>query len=153
MSFGAFGGREEIMQRFDPRHADAWMHAGTFNNNVMTMAAGLAAVTNVLTDEALNRINELGDRLRDRLNAVAEAAGAPVEVTGTGSLMTIHCRQGPAFHDLLQFDLLAAGQYIARRGMLALSLPMTEADADGMVAAFSEFIDSRTGLMLMQEAG
>src|SRR6516225_1882802 len=39
MSFGAFGGRAEIMERFDPRRADAFQHAGTFNNNVLTMNA------------------------------------------------------------------------------------------------------------------
>ena len=36
LSFGAFGGRRELMQRFDPRRADALGHAGTFNNNVLT---------------------------------------------------------------------------------------------------------------------
>ena len=40
MSFGAFGGRAEIMERFDPRRPDAFQHAGTFNNNVLTMNAG-----------------------------------------------------------------------------------------------------------------
>ena len=42
MSFGAFGGRGDIMDLFDPRRSDALPHAGTFNNNVLTMAAGLA---------------------------------------------------------------------------------------------------------------
>ncbi|MEO8714601.1 MAG: aminotransferase class III-fold pyridoxal phosphate-dependent enzyme, partial [Acetobacteraceae bacterium] len=40
MSFGAFGGRAEIMDLFDPRRPDALPHAGTFNNNVLTMSAG-----------------------------------------------------------------------------------------------------------------
>ena len=44
MSFGAFGGRSEIMDLFDPRRADALPHAGTFNNNVLTMSAGLAGL-------------------------------------------------------------------------------------------------------------
>jgi glutamate-1-semialdehyde 2,1-aminomutase len=46
-SFGAFGGRREIMERFDPGHASAFQHAGTFNNNVISMAAGLAGLTQV----------------------------------------------------------------------------------------------------------
>src|SRR6202034_4943759 len=37
MSFGAFGGRTDLMARFDPRRPDALPHAGTFNNHVMTM--------------------------------------------------------------------------------------------------------------------
>ena len=40
MSFGAFGGRADIMELFDPAAPDALPHAGTFNNNVLTMAAG-----------------------------------------------------------------------------------------------------------------
>ena len=40
LAFGAFGGRADLMQRFDPSRADALPHAGTFNNAVLTMAAG-----------------------------------------------------------------------------------------------------------------
>ena len=53
LSFGAFGGRADLMARFDPRRADALGHAGTFNNNVLTMAAGLAGLQQVLTPAAL----------------------------------------------------------------------------------------------------
>ena len=55
MSFGAFGGRAEIMDLFDPRRPDALPHAGTFNNNVLTMAAGLAGLTEVYTPDAAGR--------------------------------------------------------------------------------------------------
>ena len=55
MSFGAFGGRRELMERFDPRRPDAVAHAGTFNNNVLTMTAGLTAITEVFTDEVATR--------------------------------------------------------------------------------------------------
>ncbi|OFW42158.1 MAG: hypothetical protein A3J29_10185 [Acidobacteria bacterium RIFCSPLOWO2_12_FULL_67_14b] len=37
LTFGAFGGRRDLMRRYDPREKDAWSHAGTFNNNVLTM--------------------------------------------------------------------------------------------------------------------
>src|SRR6185437_12447639 len=40
MSFGAFGGRADLMEWFDPRRKDGFQHAGTFNNNVLTMTAG-----------------------------------------------------------------------------------------------------------------
>jgi glutamate-1-semialdehyde 2,1-aminomutase len=42
MSFGAFGGRRDIMELFDPTKPDHLPHAGTFNNNALTMAAGAA---------------------------------------------------------------------------------------------------------------
>lgn len=41
MSFGAFGGGRDIMNMFDPR-TGRLSHSGTFNNNVVTMAAGVA---------------------------------------------------------------------------------------------------------------
>ncbi len=44
LAFGAFGGRADLMQRFDPSRADALPHAGTFNNAVLTMAAGAAGL-------------------------------------------------------------------------------------------------------------
>ena len=64
MSFGAFGGHAEAMARFDPRRPDALPHAGTFNNNVLTMAAGLAALTEVYTPAAAAALNARGEALR-----------------------------------------------------------------------------------------
>ena len=48
LAFGAFGGRADLMARFDPSQPDAIPHAGTFNNAVLTMAAGAAGLTQVL---------------------------------------------------------------------------------------------------------
>ena len=95
MSFGAFGGRAEIMDLFDPRRPDALPHAGTFNNNVLTMAAGLAGLTEVYTPEAAVALNARGDALRERLNALCRAADAPVQFTGIGSMMAVHMVRGP----------------------------------------------------------
>src|SRR3712207_5539105 len=41
---GAFGGREEVMRVFDPRLPGHLHHSGTFNGNLMTMAAGRVAL-------------------------------------------------------------------------------------------------------------
>ncbi|KAJ5805729.1 acetylornithine aminotransferase [Penicillium pulvis] len=66
LSFGAFGGRDAIMSLFDPAkpHNDSPLqHSGTFNNNIFTMSAALAAAE-IVTPEEIQRINNLGDRLR-----------------------------------------------------------------------------------------
>ncbi len=47
LGFGAFGGRADVMAMFDPREKGSLRHAGTFNNNTLTMAAGLAGITQV----------------------------------------------------------------------------------------------------------
>ena len=62
MSFGAFGGRRDIMGMFDPR-SGSLAHAGTFNNNVMSMAAGCAGCK-ILDEETTNRLNDLGERMK-----------------------------------------------------------------------------------------
>jgi glutamate-1-semialdehyde 2,1-aminomutase len=47
LSTGAFGGRKEIMARYDHRAEKAFKHAGTFNNNICSMMAVYAALTKV----------------------------------------------------------------------------------------------------------
>src|SRR2546430_8240917 len=90
MSFGAFGGRHDLMAHFDPTSPSALPHAGTFNNNVLSMTAGIAGLTEVLTDEALVELNARGDRLRNGINDVAAQHGVALHASGRGSLLTIH---------------------------------------------------------------
>jgi glutamate-1-semialdehyde 2,1-aminomutase len=159
MSFGAFGGCAGLMARFDPRRPDALPHAGTFNNNVLTMYAGLAALTEVYTPEAAIALNTRGDDLRSRLNAVAEKHNVAMQFTGCGSLLSAHmtrdtirspgdaARGDVRARDLFFFDLHKAGFWFARRGMMALSLPLTTMDLDALVNAVEEFAASRRHLL------
>ena len=152
MSAGAFGGRGAIMARFDPRRANALPHAGTFNNNALTMAAGSVGLRDIFTREAADALNARGDALRARLNDLLRGAGVPVCVAGVGSLMNIHpvaeVPRAPHDHahadrrarDLIFFDLLEAGLYMARRGLMALSLPLGEAEIDRLVATVSDLL-------------
>jgi len=129
MSFGAFGGKRSLMEAYDPARPDALAHAGTFNNNVVTMSAGIAGLSEVLTPGALEALNARGDRLRAELNDLG------LNVTGRGSLMTIH--------DDLFFELLDAGFWLAKRGMIALSLPITDEDLAGFKTAVTDILDRR----------
>jgi glutamate-1-semialdehyde 2,1-aminomutase len=158
MSFGAFGGRADIMGLFDPRRADALPHAGTFNNNVLTMSAGLAGLTEVFTPEAAAALNARGDALRERINTIAMRNGAPMQATGIGSMITVHFTAGPiarpadaargsaALKELFFFDMLAQGIWLARRGMMALSLAVGDAECDRVAAAVEEFLETRASL-------
>ncbi len=150
MSFGAFGGRAELMAEFDPSRPDALFHAGTFNNNVLTMSAGIAGLEQVLDDETLTTVNARGDRLRDVLDAVARPAG--LHVSGRGSLMTIHPSRAPIVasrplrreqalvKELVFFALLERGFWLARRGMLTLSIPVTDEMCEELVLAFEDVL-------------
>ena len=86
---GAFGGRADIMELFDPTSGAAIPHAGTFNANPVTMAAG-EVVMNHLTPEVYDRMNALGSELRSKLSAVFDEFEVPAQVTGIGSLFGIH---------------------------------------------------------------
>ena len=159
MSFGAFGGRADIMDLFDPRRADALPHAGTFNNNVLTMNAGLTGLTEVYTPEAADTLNARGDALRARLNALCQAADAPVQFTGMGSMLAVHTVRGPVrtpadaakgdakLKELFFFDMLAQGIWLARRGMMTLCLPIGDTECDRLAGAVEEFLSARRFLL------
>jgi glutamate-1-semialdehyde 2,1-aminomutase len=157
-SFGAFGGRADVMAQFDPARAGALPHAGTFNNNVASMAAGLAGLTKVYPPEVAERHTAAGDALREELGATFRAAGAPFQATGVGSLLAIHATAAPLrsrkdlagsdprLLELLFLDLLESGYYIAPRGYVALSLALTTDQRAGFVRAVGEFLRARSGL-------
>ena len=159
MSFGAFGGRADILDRYDPRRADALPHAGTFNNNVLTMSAGYAGLTEVYTPEAAVALNARGDALRERLNELCRAAGAKMQFTGIGSMLSVHFTRaavrGPAeagaadqkLKELFFFDMLEKGIWIARRGFFALCLPLGDAEYEKLAQAVEEFLSSRRSLL------
>jgi glutamate-1-semialdehyde 2,1-aminomutase len=152
MSVGAFGGSEAIMRRFDPSRPDSLMHSGTYNNNVLSMAAGAAGLSEVFTPEAADALTETGEQLKARLNTLGERHGVPVQVTGVGSILCVHFQSEPirqpqdtehtpaAARALSHLEMLARGFYTARRGFIALSLPLTTEDYDAFVVAFEDFL-------------
>jgi glutamate-1-semialdehyde 2,1-aminomutase len=159
MSFGAFGGRADVMAVFDGHKPGTLPHAGTFNNNVWSMAAGCVAMGEIFDAAAADALFARGEALRAALNAACARAGVAMQFTGLGSMLTVHFRGGPItgpypateaenkLRELFFFDLLGAGIYLARRGMAALSLPVTEADCARYVAAVEEFIATRKPLL------
>jgi glutamate-1-semialdehyde 2,1-aminomutase len=145
LAVGAFGGRAEVMDVCDPGRPGAIPHYGTFNGNPATMAGGIAALE-LLTPGEYERLNSLGDRLRDGINALGEELGLAVCATGLGSLLNIHLLTGPirCYRDvlpgkprakLLHLALLNEGLFPAARGLMAMSTPMDDALIDEVLAA------------------
>ncbi|MBK8158947.1 MAG: aminotransferase class III-fold pyridoxal phosphate-dependent enzyme [Rhodospirillaceae bacterium] len=162
-SFGAFGGRADIMAHYDPEKPGYWPHAGTFNNNVLSMAAGLTGLRDIYTPAAAMDLNAKGDRLRDGLNALAQKHEVGMGATGCGSFIGLHftkdivdrpmhhadeeeARRGK-LHKLMHLDFIAAGLFFARRGYMALSLALTDGDIDRFLGQTEEFILSRRALI------
>lgn len=159
MSFGAFGGRADLMAQFDPSRPDALPHAGTFNNNVLTMSAGLAGLTEVYTPDAAVVLNARGDALRERLNDLCRRQEVSMQFTGLGSMLNVHMTDAPIrtpadaaqgnhqLRDLFFFDMINAGIWLARRGMINLSLPIGDTECDMLVNAVAAFIRDRAALL------
>jgi len=160
MSFGAFGGRREIMALFDPTSPNALPHAGTFNNNTLTMAVGSTAMSEIYTPEACADLNARGDALREALNDLFMRYQVRMKAMGQGSMIAIHPMAGEikSPHDiektdkrlrqLLFLDLLEQGVYIAERGFMALSLMVTDADCERVLAAVEKHISQRRELLV-----
>src|SRR5439155_1314049 len=65
---GAFGGKRELMEQVTP--LGPMVHFGTYNANPLGMAAGLACLTKVMTDDAYKEMTRLCTRLTDGMREV-----------------------------------------------------------------------------------
>jgi glutamate-1-semialdehyde 2,1-aminomutase len=82
-----------------------------------------------------------------------------MQFTGCGSIIGVHFTATPIrnpgdaagadsrLRDLFFFDMAAAGVYLARRGFMALMLPVGEAELDAALAAVSGFLATRRELL------
>jgi glutamate-1-semialdehyde 2,1-aminomutase len=138
---GAFGGREDVMALTDPGRAGSLPHSGTFNGSPIVMVAGAVALE-LLDAGECERLNALGDRLRDGIDALGRELGLAVTASGLGSLLTIHLLDEPprSYREaraadpeavrLLHLALLNEGVFSAKRGMMSLSTPMGEDEVE-----------------------
>ncbi|MGX9121074.1 aspartate aminotransferase family protein, partial [Mesorhizobium sp. BHbsci] len=152
LTFGAFGGRAELIDRLDPSRPGAIVHSGTFNNNVLTMTAGHVGLTEVATVEALQAVNARGERLRHSLLGAAKDRRTALSIGGYGSILSLHFQPEapnnpaeitttPTHRKLFHLDMLLRGFYTPRRGTINLSLATRHEDCEAFVEAFAEFLD------------
>jgi glutamate-1-semialdehyde 2,1-aminomutase len=162
MTFGAFGGKRDIMSMFDQDNG-ILAHSGTFNNNVFSMTTGIAGMK-IYDEPKVERLNSLGTLLKTRLedildrhgvsftaprsngavlNGVKTAVPKPkLYVCGVGSMLAIHFTGPEApllksvfFHHLLQHKI-----YIASRGFISLCLDITEEHVEKFADTFEKFV-------------
>jgi len=151
-TFGAFGGSRNLMRHLDTQTGGALSQGGTFNNNVVTMTAGLVGARDVYTPDACKHLNALGDRLRERLNALGRSLGLGFQATGIGSVMNTHWHDRPITNPsqveppasplrrLFHLEMLRRGYYVAQRGLIALSIPLRESDLTGFAQATEAYL-------------
>ncbi|KAH6649525.1 pyridoxal phosphate-dependent transferase [Chaetomium tenue] len=163
LAFGAFGGREEVMRVYDPRVPGSLPHSGTFNNNTLVMSVGKTALGEVYTPEVCVEFNEKADGFRERLKGVAK--GSRLSFTGKGSLIGFHFTEDGTenitcgedvkgktrqdLKDLFWFEMLEAGFWVTRRGLIALILGTPEEDLDQFVEAVKAFLGRHKAIMML----
>ena len=147
MPVGAFGGREDIMSMWDPSgDGPTVQHAGTFNGNPMTAAAGIATLE-ALTPEKYEYLDALGESLRTKLRALFAELEVPMGVTGIASLFALqftptevvdyrtYTTNDKAMLETMFVGLLNEGFLMSNRCAGNVSTVHTEDDVDAFVTA------------------
>ncbi|MGA9723383.1 MAG: aminotransferase class III-fold pyridoxal phosphate-dependent enzyme [Candidatus Binatus sp.] len=132
---GAIGGSEEVMSAFDPRNRGSMYHAGTFNGNPVTCAAGAVSVRE-LTQARIDKMSKQGERLAAELARAARQVELPFSVRHCGSLLNVFFLKDPPPATIARDDSRAVanfhlaalnqGLFLAPRGMIALSTAITD---------------------------
>lgn len=152
MPVGAYAGRRDVMSMISPK--GSVYQAGTLSGNPVAMAAGLTQLT-ILKDTPVvyEKINGLGDFFRQEMRKMAAETGAPVTVTGVGSLSCVFFTPNPVhnYTDAKTSDtglfakyflnMLDKGFYFAPSQFEAifLSTAHTEDDIRNVVRTAKEF--------------
>jgi glutamate-1-semialdehyde 2,1-aminomutase len=151
---GAFGGRADIMEEITRGVAAL----GTFNGNPLSMAAGLATLTEVLDADAYEHLAKLGTRLAEGCGRVLEGAGIPAVTTDLGCKGSITFRDKPLarYRDFQEVDdsLFEAYWYwVVNRGIYqtpgkeeqwTISVQHDEDDIDHTLEVFAEYCETVT---------
>ena len=149
---GAFGGRAEIMDQLAP--LGPVYQAGTLSGNPLAMAAGLAALDTLASQDAYPLLESLGAQLESGMREAARSAGVAVQWQRIGSMFCGYFTDRPVHNlsDAMHADrnrfarffhgMLDAGIYLAPSQFEAgfLSTAHTPADIETTVRAAAEVL-------------
>jgi glutamate-1-semialdehyde 2,1-aminomutase len=144
---GAFGGRADIMDHLAP--LGPVYQAGTLSGNPLAMAAGIAALEQLMSGDHYARLENLGQQLEAGMRQAAKTAGVAVNFVRIGSLFCgyftdseVHDLQDAMRSDRERFSkffqgMLREGIYLAPSQFEAgfISTAHSEADIEDTVAA------------------
>jgi glutamate-1-semialdehyde 2,1-aminomutase len=144
---GAFGGRAAIMDCLAP--LGPVYQAGTLSGNPLAMAAGIAALEELVASDAYGQLEKLSAQLEAGMKDAAKSAKIPAEFNRVGSMFCAYFTSQPVHNlaDALRSDrnrfakffhgLLAEGIYLAPSQFEAgfISTAHTAEDIDKTVRA------------------
>ncbi|TMK56893.1 MAG: aspartate aminotransferase family protein [Actinobacteria bacterium] len=154
-TIGAFGGEARFMEWVGKGAAQQ----GTFNGNPLSSAAGLAALTQVLTKDAYDHLGKLGQMLAEGCSRAIAETGIPAHTVDLGAKGCVSYRAEKLtnYRDFLQTHpelYWASYPWMVNRGIFmtpgdeeqwTISVQHTEEDIRTYVDAFGEFCQALTG--------
>lgn len=146
---GAFGGEAAIMDFVTKGAAQQ----GTFNGNPLSAAAGLTALTKVLTRDAYENLGKMGTLLAEGCQRAIGETGVPAHTVDLGAKGCVSYRKEPMrdyrdFLDTLPDLYYASYPWMVNRGLFmtpgdeeqwTISVQHTEEDLRQYIEAFGEF--------------
>jgi glutamate-1-semialdehyde 2,1-aminomutase len=148
-TIGAFGGEARFMEWVGKGAAQQ----GTFNGNPLSAAAGLAALTEVLTKDAYDHLGKLGRMLAEGCDRAIAETGVPAHTVDLGAKGCVSYRATKLtnYRDFLETvpELYwASYPWMVNRGIFmtpgdeeqwTISVQHTEEDIQKYIDAFGEF--------------
>jgi glutamate-1-semialdehyde 2,1-aminomutase len=151
----AMVGKREFMRLIE---SGAVIHAGTYNTNLMVMAASDATMTRLAADNGsvYQRLFALGRRLMDGIGAAAERTGQEILLQGPGVMFWMGFTKEKSIRNYREHVVKTDAAKYARfcelmqergvrligRGMWYVSAAHTEDDVDATVQASEEVFQS-----------
>jgi glutamate-1-semialdehyde 2,1-aminomutase len=149
LTIGAFGGKASVMDLVTKGAAQQ----GTFNGNPVSCAAGLAALTEVLTPDAYVEFARRGTMLAEGCSAAIAEHGIPAHTVDLGAKGCVSYRPEPLtnyrdFLDTIPELFTASYPWMVNRGIFmtpgdeeqwTLSVQHADDDIQAYIDAFAEF--------------
>jgi len=144
LPIGAYGGREEIMDRVAPE--GPVYQAGTLAGNPLAMRAGAAMLRALRAPGVYERLETASARLEAGLRSAASAASLPVRLTRVGSLMTLFFggREPVDWASVAGADTKMYAQYFRRMLERGVYLAPSQFEAAFVSLAHTDDIIDRT---------
>ena len=143
-------GRKEVMELVQTNQV---MHGGTYNANLMSIAAGLATVAELSRDngQVYEEMYARGERLMEGLRKIARDQNQPLLIQGVGPVFHPAFTARKVIHDYRQFTevdaqkqtmfgakLQSAGVRVSARGTWLMSSAHTDEDIDLTLSAAAQ---------------
>lgn len=161
LPIGAVCGLREIMERMDHTKysgLELAYHGGTFAGNALTLTAGLTTIDVLEHTPVYEHVDKLGEATRMSLNRIFKENAFPAQVTGVGSLFSIHTTAKTPIKDARCYSdsdheasrklfshMLEDGivMLVPERLHGAISYAHTESDIENLIASVERFMRAK----------